>query len=37
LSIKSVKEGRDKSCKERGYRGIKLINTTTNLIDELDK
>ena len=36
LAIKSVKEGRDKSCKERGYRGIKLINTTTNLIDELD-
>jgi hypothetical protein len=36
LAIKSVKEGRDKSGKERGYRGIKLINSTTNLIDELD-
>ncbi len=36
LAIKSVKEGRDKACKERGYRGIKLINTTSNLIDELD-
>lgn len=36
LAIKSVKEGRDKSGKERGYKGVKLINSTTNLIDELD-